>query len=301
MALQTIARVCGRMNIPTRAPQTSTASDRQAGAAVPSPTVTHSPATLFAAALGLSAALLLSLVAPSLVSAQQSADTLDVRQAGAAAGDSLAVGAAAGDGAEGAMAADSLAADSLGAGAAAGPPPPLPRLDPSPPDTVAIEFRAGFGQMAWAELAQKMHPHALAQLRTSVDLIVERDSTGWARRTLAGGIPTDSAYAELPDDAVFAATMGGLQNEIPGLVSSLVGRDSEVIGIVQENAIEAHAIYRNQALVPGAEPEVLVMSLMRTPFGWKVRTVAEIEVLQTALRGLPIPAAPAEVGSGAGG
>lgn len=193
---------------------------------------------------------------------------------------------------------DSLAATADTTDVAAASVPLVNQLDPSPPDTVAAEFRQAFGSRSWLELAERLHPDALARVRFAVDLLVQQDSTGWARTTLGGGTATDSAFAELPDDAVFVTTMRGLEVEVPGLISSFSGRQSELVGLVQENAITAHAVYRNQATLPGAEPIVLVMSLMRTRFGWKVRDVGEIDVLETALRGLPIPE-PAPAPSGA--
>jgi hypothetical protein len=229
----------------------------------------QAPLSALSPALVLGALLAVLLTAPAL-SAQQAVDSLTPP-----APDSVA------------LAADSIAADSIAADSVSVP--TVNQLDPSPPDTVAAEFRQAFASRSWLELAERLHPDALGRVRFAVDLLVQQDSTGWARSTLGGGTPTDSAFAELPDDAVFVTTMRGLEVEVPGLISSFSGRQSELIGLVQENAIMAHAVYRNQATLPGAEPTVLVMSLMRTRFGWKVRDVGEIDVLETALRGLPIP------------
>lgn len=159
----------------------------------------------------------------------------------------------------------------------------------SPPEQVADEFQRGFQSMAWAGLAQRVHPGALAYIRLAVRIVLDTDSTGWALEHLLGGIPDRAAYERLDDEEVFRRIMAGVQAQSPGLLSSLVSRRSHVLGTVMEGGDTAHVVYRIVSLVQGAEPEVKVMTLLRTNAGWKVHDADEIRVLHTAVRGFPIP------------
>jgi hypothetical protein len=83
--------------------------------------------------------------------------------------------------------------------------------------------------------------------------------------------------------------MRAVQLQVPGLLSSLVSRRSEVVGTVPEGPDMAHVVYRMLSLVQGAVPRITVMTLVRTDDGWKVRAAEELDVLHTALRGIPRP------------
>lgn len=169
------------------------------------------------------------------------------------------------------------------------PAPTCAQALPHPAATVADEFQRGFQSMAWAELVERMHPDAVAHVRLAVDIVVDADTTGWALEQLAGGVSDRAAYARLDDDEVFLRAMRAVQLQVPGLLSSLVSRRSEVVGTVPEGPDMAHVVYRMLSLVQGAVPRITVMTLVRTDDGWKVRAAEELDVLHTALRGIPRP------------
>jgi hypothetical protein len=135
----------------------------------------------------------------------------------------------------------------------------------STPIRVADEYHRAFQSMAWAALTERLHPDALAYLRLSVRITLDADTTGWALEHLLGGLPDRAAYEALDDGAVFRRVM------------------------VEEGPETAHVVYRITTLAQGAEPEVLVLTVLRTAEGWKVRYAEEIAVLHTALRRIPIP------------
>ena len=143
--------------------------------------------------------------------------------------------------------------------------------------------------MAWAGLVQRVHPEALADLRLAVRIVLDADSTGWALDELLGGLTVRAEYEELDDAEVFRRVMSGVQARVPGLLSSLVSRRSEVLGEVREHGDTAHVVYRVRALVQGAQPQIEVMTLVRGTAGWLVRSASELQVLHTAIRGIPIP------------
>jgi hypothetical protein len=158
-----------------------------------------------------------------------------------------------------------------------------------PPAEIAEEFHRGFQSMAWDGVARRMHPDALAEVRAAVDIVVEADSTGWALRHLAGGVTDRAAYRALADIEVFRRAMAGVQAEVPGLLSSLVSRRSQILGSVAEGSDTVHVVYRIVGLVHGSQPRVRALTTVRTPDGWRVRYAEEADVLHTALRGVPIP------------
>jgi hypothetical protein len=160
--------------------------------------------------------------------------------------------------------------------------------DLSPPDTVAAEYFRGFQSMAWDGLAQRIHPEALAYLRLAIDIQIDADTTGWSLANLGNSASRDD-YDQRPDALVFADAMRWVQANAPGLLSSMVSRSVEAIGVVMEGSDAAHAVYRVTTLAYGAEPVAQVASLLRTDAGWKVREASEIRVLHTALRRIPIP------------
>ena len=166
--------------------------------------------------------------------------------------------------------------------------PATAQVDPSPADTVAWEYLRGFQAAAWDGLAQRLHPEALAYLRLAIDIQVDADTTGWALANL-GGSDTRADYDARSDARVFADVMRWTQDHAQGLLSSLVSREAELVGVVTEGPDTAHAVYRVTTLAYGAEPAVQVATLLRTDAGWKVREAPEIRTLHTALRAIPIP------------
>ena len=168
------------------------------------------------------------------------------------------------------------------------PPGVAAQVDDSPPDTVASEYLRGFQAAAWEGLAQRLHPEALAYLRLAIDVQVDADTTGWALANL-GGSANRAEYDARSDTRVFVDVMRWTQDNARGLLSSLVSREAEFIGLVMEGGDSAHAVYRVTTIAYGAEPAVQVATLLLTENGWKVREAPELRTLHTALRAVPIP------------
>mgnify|MGYP001038249514 CR=1 FL=1 len=159
--------------------------------------------------------------------------------------------------------------------------------EPRSPVTVADEFNRGFQSMAWAGLVQRIHPRGLADLRLASDILVAADSSGYVLESLLGDLER-ATYAALPDDEVVLLMLTGIQAEVPGLLSSLVSRRTETLGAVSEGELQ-HVVYRIQGQVSGSVPETRVMTLERSDGRWKVVDAADLRVLHTAIRGIPIP------------
>lgn len=157
--------------------------------------------------------------------------------------------------------------------------------EPRTPDSLATEFQTALRAAAWAAVAQRVHADARARFRRLVDILVEADTTGG---TLGALFPeVGEGYRQMPDSAVLRVVMSHVAAELPGVVHSLSARDVTVLGTVREGDGLAHVVYRNADRLPGAEPEIRVMTLARGgPLGWGVLRSQELGLLQEGLRGV---------------
>lgn len=151
------------------------------------------------------------------------------------------------------------------------------------PEEAAERFIRSLRSVDWAAAAAVLDPEPLADFRALVTMITEVDESGAFLEYLTG---TDSAaYARLGDREVFVRALTALTDDMPGLTHSLYDRDDRIVGGILEGADTAHVVYRTVARISGAVPEVKVMQLRRGPDGWRVLWTAELDVLETALRG----------------
>jgi hypothetical protein len=153
----------------------------------------------------------------------------------------------------------------------------------SPPDSVADSFQRALRTMAWRAAAQRLHPEGLARFRERVDMLVEVNPSALLDDAL-GGLSAEE-YRALSRQEVFVRSMEAMSEQMRGLLHALVVRDVEVIGTVLESQDIAHVVYRSQARLSGAVPETRVMTLKRSPQGWRVLDSPELDVIREALRG----------------
>ncbi len=152
------------------------------------------------------------------------------------------------------------------------------------PEAAAELFLRSIRLIRWNTAAQFMHPETLNRFHQTVTMIADADSSGAVRAYFT---QTDSAaYAALDHATVFDRAVGTMIDDMPGLMHAIYDRDDEVIGRVIEESGEAHVVYRTMARISGAVSEVKVMQLERVEHGWRVYWSDELEVLDTALRGV---------------
>jgi hypothetical protein len=152
------------------------------------------------------------------------------------------------------------------------------------PDAAAELFIRSVRGIRWSAAAQFMAPSALDHFRVTVTMMADADTTGSIREYL---VDTDSSgLAVLPEEEVFARSIGVLIDDMPGLMHALYDRDDDVIGHVPEGPDDAHVVYRTTARLSGAVSEIKVMQLRRGAAGWRVAWSDELEVLDAALRGV---------------
>lgn len=152
------------------------------------------------------------------------------------------------------------------------------------PEGAADLFLRSVRLIRWNTAARLMHPETLERFHQTVTMIADADTSGAVREYFT---QTDSAaYADLDPAVVFDRAVGRMVDDMPGLMHAIYDRDDEVIGRVIEESGEAHAVYRTTARISGAVSEVKVMQLARVQEGWRVFWSDELEVLETALRGV---------------
>ncbi len=156
----------------------------------------------------------------------------------------------------------------------------------SPEDT-AREYLDALRRLRWDEVASQLHTGVLAEFHLISRQLVENR---------AG----DSILIQLYDASreewngwtsreVFRHSMRGMTRYARGLVESLVMTDVRILGTVPEGDTIRHVVYREVTDHMGTVIEgVLTVSLVLEQGRWRVRENAELDVLKTALRGIPI-------------
>jgi hypothetical protein len=154
------------------------------------------------------------------------------------------------------------------------------------PDSTAVLFLRSVRAIRWRAAAQFIHPATLERFRDVVGYMVNTDSTGALLKEFTG-VSSDAQLRALPPAVVFDRAVGRMVDDMPGFMHSLFDHDDHVIGHVMEGADSAHVVYRTIERLQGAQPEVRVIQMARTPGGWRVLWSDELEVLEAALRGIP--------------
>jgi len=159
----------------------------------------------------------------------------------------------------------------------------FPALTASP-DSAAVLFIRSIRSLRWSAAAQFVDEETLGLFQDVVTMITEVEQSGELLRYLTD---TDtSSFRELGASEVFARALTRLTSDMPGLANSLADRDDEILGHVAERSDTAHVVYRTQMRLSGSVPEVNVMQMRRSPEGWRVLWSDELDVLETALRGV---------------
>jgi hypothetical protein len=159
------------------------------------------------------------------------------------------------------------------------------------PESTAVHFLRSVRAIRWRIAARFMHDSTLATFRDVIGYMVDTDSTGGLRRAYAGA-EDPASFRRLAPATVFERAVGRMVDEMPGFMHSLFDHDDDVLGHVTEGVGTAHVVYRTIERLQGAQPEVRVIQMARTPDGWRVLWSDELEVLEAALRGIPRQARP---------
>ena len=156
-------------------------------------------------------------------------------------------------------------------------------LDAATPDTAARLFLRSVRSIRWDATGYLLHPTTVQRFATLVELMIGPDTTGRVAEYFIGREPAH--LAAMSPVAIFETAVERTIADMPGLMHALFDRDDEIVGHVTEGADSAHVVYRTEARISGASPEVKVMQVVRSEDGWRVLWSDELEVLEAALRG----------------
>ena len=152
------------------------------------------------------------------------------------------------------------------------------------PDAAADGFLRSVRAIRWETAVLFVDAETQDRFRTTVEMIVDADTTGAMLDFLVGAPRTE--LTARPDEDVFDQAIGAVIDDMPGLMHAIYDRDDEVIGAVLEGESDAHVVYRTMARISGAVSEVKVLQMRRSADGWRVVWSDELEVLDAALRGI---------------
>ena len=154
-------------------------------------------------------------------------------------------------------------------------------------EDAARDFLDALRRLRWNDVAEHLHTGALAEFHL-------------ISRQLVDSRAGDSILVQLYDASreewdgwtsreVFRQSMEGMTRYARGLMESLVMTDVRILGTVPEGDTVRHVVYRETTDHMGTVIEgVLTVSLVLEEGRWRIRDNAELDVLKTALRGIPI-------------
>lgn len=168
---------------------------------------------------------------------------------------------------------------------------PQPVLAQAAPEFVARQFFDRLGRLQWEALSDLLHPQALGEFDQVAHQIVEGLRGDSVLIQLYGASRAD--FQGWSDRESFVRTLTGLVGYARGLMESQVTTEVEILGTVAEDDSLSHVVYREVTDHMGTlTGGVAVVTLKMIRGRWLVREDSELEVLKTALRGVPIGRSP---------
>ena len=155
------------------------------------------------------------------------------------------------------------------------------------PRAVAERVLASLARKDADAFTRDVHPEAIAAFRTNVVRILEQSATPDQRAQglkFFGGARSVDELKKMPAERVFVSYMRGVFGRMPSAPGLRI--TNSVIGEVLEGDAFAHIVYRSRvASSKESVANVTVLSLRRTPGGWKA-------LLDGDLQGLAGPRTP---------
>ncbi|MGH7531461.1 MAG: hypothetical protein ACREMN_13855 [Gemmatimonadales bacterium] len=159
-----------------------------------------------------------------------------------------------------------------------------PQTPTETPEQVANRFVDAMRASDWNGMAALMHADALREMRGLFTPLIEAPDAGPLRQQLLGVGTVDEAK-QLSDTAVFAALMRTLMQQEAGLAEVLRTATVQMIGHIDEGADTTHVVYRMAMTIEGiALTQMDVMSLSRSPVGWRGLLKGDVSALAAGIR-----------------
>jgi len=152
------------------------------------------------------------------------------------------------------------------------------------PEQVTDRFIAAMRAADWQGIASLMHQNALKQMHQLLAGVFESPNAGPIRQQLLGVTTVQQAQA-LSDTAVFAALMR-MTTQDAGVAELLKSAKVQVLGHVNEGPDTVHVVYRMVMTINGIPiTKMDVMSLARSPVGWRGLLKGDFSALAAGIRG----------------
>lgn len=151
------------------------------------------------------------------------------------------------------------------------------------PEQVTERFVAAMRTGDWQGMASLMHRNALSEMRQLLAAVFEAPKADVIRQQLLG-VSTVAEAQALSDTAVFASLMR-MTTQQAGLAEVLASAKVQVLGHVSEGKDTMHVVYRLAMTIDGISISKMdVMSLARSPVGWRGLLKGEVSALAAGLR-----------------
>lgn len=162
--------------------------------------------------------------------------------------------------------------------------PVLSQASTESPQQVATRFVGAMRSGDWNGMAVLMHPGALRQMRDILAVLLDAPNADDARQQLLG-VTTIAEARALSDTALFAALMRATMQRDASFAEMLKSSQVEFLGQVDEGPDTTHVVYRMAMTVEGTPiTRMDVMSLARSPHGWRGLLKGDMSALGAALR-----------------
>ncbi|QSV47055.1 hypothetical protein [Geobacter benzoatilyticus] len=151
------------------------------------------------------------------------------------------------------------------------------------PAAVTARLSATLKKGDWEAYSRLMHPDALSRLKNMFAPLAELPDAEEVFSALFG-VKGAEEFRKLQDREVFVRLMSGLEESVPGFGEAVRNLEMTVIGQVPEGKELMHVVFRsNTAVDKLTVSSTDVMTLRRTPEGWRALLTANIEGLAEQL------------------
>lgn len=151
------------------------------------------------------------------------------------------------------------------------------------PTAVAGRLSSTLKKGDWEAYSRLMHPDALSRLKNMFAPLAELPDAEEVFSALFG-VKGAEEFRKLKDREVFVRLMSGLEESVPGFGEAVRNLEMTVIGQVPEGKELMHVVFRsNTAVDKLTVSSTDVMTLRRTPEGWRALLTANIEGLAEQL------------------
>lgn len=152
------------------------------------------------------------------------------------------------------------------------------------PEQVVTRYIDATRALRFDQLAQIMHPSALADFKSMMREVVEIDSTSSATELLFQ-VKGLAAYDSLPASTAFERLMSTVTEQNPLIADALSSASGAVIGHVNEGEDLVHVVYRVGIGAGDLKmSKIEVVTLKREGDEWRTLLTGNIEGLAEALK-----------------